>query len=306
MVDYALWIDKIVTPAQLFTAMLGMGATLALSDFAAIAKRPTSVAVGLFLQWCVVPLLALFWTSVIDFCISVSPALRVGIILVACVPAGALSNLITFVAKGSVVVSIALTIVATLLCTVATPALVQLLGGAYLGDSFSLDVSYIVVQLLMYAIFPLALGMWIRSMWPVFSERMAKHSIRLSFILLAVLVGLSMFSGRIEPHKLGWITPAVVIGFYFLILTVVPIACLLFRRSFEDSLAITIEVVVRNASVAVFMVPFFFVGNSQAQSELFSVVLLYGGLSVVFAVPCVVWGRRRYSAQHDAVAGLDS
>ena len=92
--------------------MFGMGAALELRDFLSVGKQPTGLAMGLVFQLVLVPLLALAFIGVFDM----DPGWAVGLCLIAVVPGGAFSNLLTFLGRANVALSIAITVVSTSLC----------------------------------------------------------------------------------------------------------------------------------------------------------------------------------------------
>jgi BASS family bile acid:Na+ symporter len=107
--------------------MLGMGITLTYEDFRRVARRPAAVAVGFAAQYLIMPLLG--WLIARAF--KLEPALAVGLILVACCPGGTASNVVTFIARADVALSVLMTMCSTLAAVVMTPLLTKLLAGAY-------------------------------------------------------------------------------------------------------------------------------------------------------------------------------
>lgn len=106
--------------------MLVMGTTLSRSDLDAVAAHPGRVALGAALQYSVMPLAG--WTVASLANLPLAP--RVGVTMVACCPGGVASNVVAFVAKADVPLSIAMTTASTLAAVVATPALARALLGA--------------------------------------------------------------------------------------------------------------------------------------------------------------------------------
>lgn len=110
-----------IVPA-LGVIMFGMGLTLNIEDFAEIGKRPVQVLVGLAAQFIIMPLLALLLTQVF----ALDPTIAVGVILVGCCPGGTSSNVITFLSRGDVALSVTITAFATVLAPLITPLLLEL------------------------------------------------------------------------------------------------------------------------------------------------------------------------------------
>ena len=109
---FQVFAEAYLIPIQLLLAMVGMGATLRIEDFALVFRYPRGLALGLALQLLFVPALAAIYIAVLGL----GEGWAVGLILVAAVPGGAMSNLLTHIGKGSVPLSIVVTTVTTFLC----------------------------------------------------------------------------------------------------------------------------------------------------------------------------------------------
>ena len=131
--------------------MFGMGLTLKAEDFKVVFSRPRDVLVGCLAQFTVMPLLAFALTKVFRL----EPALAIGVILVGCCPGGTASNVITYLAKGDLALSVGMTAVSTLLAPVLTPLLVWLLA----GETVDVDVVGMLLSILWVVILPIALGL---------------------------------------------------------------------------------------------------------------------------------------------------
>ena len=116
-----------MTPLLAVT-MLGMGMTLSIPDFTMIARHPKPVVVGVLAQYCIMPLVG--WS--VAHMIPLPDTLKVGIILIGCVPGGTTSNVCTFLAKGNTALSVSMTAFSTMLAPVVTPALTLWLAGTYM------------------------------------------------------------------------------------------------------------------------------------------------------------------------------
>ncbi|WP_394892540.1 bile acid:sodium symporter family protein [Mesorhizobium sp. AaZ16] len=138
--------------------MFGMGLTISAKDFAEVARRPFDVAVGVLSQFIVMPLPAVLLTRVIPM----SPEVAAGVILVGCCPGGTASNVMTYLSKGDVALSVACTSVTTLLAPIVTPFLVWFFANQYLPvDAMSMFLSIVKVILV-----PLALGFILQKIVP--------------------------------------------------------------------------------------------------------------------------------------------
>ena len=143
--------------------MFGMGLALNLHDFQVVFSRPKDIIIGCLAQFTVMPLLAWGLTKVFQL----DEALALGVILVGCCPGGTASNVITYLAKGDLALSVGMTGVSTVLAPLLTPLLTWLLA----GESIHVDVAGMLLSILWVVILPIVLGLIIKSLWPKFTEK---------------------------------------------------------------------------------------------------------------------------------------
>jgi len=137
--------------------MLGMGMTLKADDFAQILKRPVPIAVGVGLQFLLMPLFG--W--LVGTMLRLPPELFTGHVLVGSCPGGTASNVITYLAKADVPLSIALTSITNLLAVAATPLLTFL----YIGKMVPVPMVGMLVSILKIVILPVVVGVGINALW---------------------------------------------------------------------------------------------------------------------------------------------
>lgn len=149
-----LWFGKPWIFWSLAASMLGMGLTLSLDDFKTIGRMPGSVALGFAAQYTIMPLAGWVVAKVLDL----EAGMAVGIILVASCPGGMASNMISYLARANVALSVVLTMCSTLLAFFFTPLWTSTLAGKYVPvDAWGLCLS--AFQL---TIAPVVLGVLIR------------------------------------------------------------------------------------------------------------------------------------------------
>ena len=136
--------------------MFGMGLTLSKDDFREVARRPLDVAIGVAGQFVIMPGLA--WALATG--LSLPPEVAVGVILVGCCPGGTASNVMTFLARGDVALSVAITSVTTLLAPLVTPGLIYLLASQWIEVSAA-AMFWSIVQVV---VLPIALGVLAQSL----------------------------------------------------------------------------------------------------------------------------------------------
>ena len=146
------WIFSWVAPhisAMLGIIMLGMGMTLHWQDFSHVLRHPRDLGLGLVVQFGCMPLLAFALCHVF----ALPPELAMGMILVGTAPGGTASNVLTFIARGDVAFSVAMTAAATLVSLLLTPPLTWLLGGVWvpvdIGGLFWSIVKIVLVPVLL-------------------------------------------------------------------------------------------------------------------------------------------------------------
>lgn len=131
--------------------MFSMGLTLSVDDFKRALSMPKLIISGLVLQYSIMPLTAL----VIATFFQLVPALTIGMILVGTCPGGTASNVITYLARGNVALSISLTSISTILAIVLTPAITLLIA----DTSIQVPAGKMLVTILYIVIFPVGLGL---------------------------------------------------------------------------------------------------------------------------------------------------
>lgn len=144
-------------PWGLGVIMFFMGVTLTLPDFTRIAKRPWVVLLGTGSQFIVMPLAG--W--LIAQMLGLPPALAIGVILVGCAPGGTASNVVTYLAKGDVALSVSVTTVSTLLAPLLTPILTLWLAGSYMDVS----AGSMMVSIVQTVLLPVIGGVVVRALF---------------------------------------------------------------------------------------------------------------------------------------------
>ena len=162
--------------------MFGMGLATRLADFKVVFSRPRDIAVGCAAQFTVMPALA--WTLARLF--GLDEALTVGVVLVGCCPGGTASNVITYLAKGDLALSVGMTGVSTLLAPLLTPALTLLLA----GRTVDVNACGMFVNILWVVILPILLGLAAKRFFPNATERAVRFMPTVSSVAIAVIIAL--------------------------------------------------------------------------------------------------------------------
>ena len=162
--------------------MFGMGLTLNLNDFKIVFSRPRDVIVGCLAQYTIMPLLA--WGLAKTF--QLDEALALGVVLVGCCPGGTASNVITYLAKGDLALSVGMTGVSTLLAPLLTP----LLTWGLAGKSIDVDVVGMLLSILWVVILPIVMGLTFKGLWPKFTEKAVDYLPAISSLAIAMIVSI--------------------------------------------------------------------------------------------------------------------
>lgn len=179
-------------PWLLGVVMFTMGLTLTPPDFTAVARRPWAVGLGLVAHYVIMPGLGWLIATALDL----PPQLAAGVILVGCAPSGTASNVVTFLARGDVALSVSVATVSTVLAPLITPALTLLLAGQFLA----VDAGGMVTDILKTVLLPVVAGLLVRLVAGRFVDRLLRALPWLSAATVAVIV-LVVVSGSAPAIK---------------------------------------------------------------------------------------------------------
>ncbi|GAB3621293.1 bile acid:sodium symporter family protein [Glutamicibacter endophyticus] len=182
---------------MLMVIMFGMGLTLTFPDFALVAKNPWPVAGGVLAQFLVMPLLGWAVAAVLQL----DPMLAAGIILVGCAPGGTASNVVSYLARGDIALSVAMTSVSTLLAPIFTPLLTLWLAGQYLPvDAGSMALSVVQIVLI-----PIIGGLVVRALFQKLVQRLVPALPWVSVLAIAFVVTIVVAASAQTLFAAGWL-----------------------------------------------------------------------------------------------------
>ncbi|PIG91802.1 bile acid:sodium symporter family protein [Gloeocapsopsis sp. IPPAS B-1203] len=239
----------ILLPLALAVVMLGMGLSLVPKDFQRITRDPVAVAVGTICQVLLLPLIGVLITLFVPM----QSAIAVGLIVLAVCPGGPSSNLITYLAKGDVALSVTLTAFSSIITVFTIPIFTNLALQYFMGQNaaISLPIGRTILQIFLITLLPIAIGMVIRHQFPNTAKRIEKQMSRLAAGLLALIIVLILIR---EGSKLPGFIAQVGIGVLLLNL-LATLAGLwvgkLFRLPLAQQICIAIEVGIQNGTLAI-------------------------------------------------------
>ncbi len=270
--------------------MFGVSLDLRATDFARVLRAPSGAVAGLLAQAVLTPALTCLLTWVLD----VEPALALGMMLVAACPSGALSNILTWRARGTVALSVSLTAVSSLAATVLTPFNFALYGWLNprtreLLQEIRIPVGGILAQVALVLALPMLLGMLVGTRAPAFAKR-AEQPLRtasllvlLAFISLAFWENRGLFVSRFDDFF--WL----VVGQNAMALAIGALVARLAGLGDADRRAVIIEVGIHNSGLGLAILFTFFpaAGSMMLITAFWGVWHLVSGLALT-----AWWGRR--------------
>jgi BASS family bile acid:Na+ symporter len=236
-------------PLALAIVMLGMGLSLVPEDFKRITRDPKAVVVGTVCQVLLLPLIGTLITLVVPM----QPEIAVGLIVLAVCPGGPSSNLMTYLAKGDVALSVTLTAVSSIVTVFTIPLFTNLALQYFLGENteIALPIGTTTLQIFLITLLPTAIGMAIRYQFPGTARRLEKQMSRLAAGLLALVIVLLLVK---EGSKLPGFLVQVGVGVLLLNLMATLagfFAGKVFRLPLAQQICIAIEVGIQNGTLAI-------------------------------------------------------
>ena len=282
-------VTDVVLPVSLALIMFGMGLGLRGQDFRRVGKIPRAVFVGLLFQVAVLPFLGLgiAWTFREFF--GLPDALALGLLLIACCPGGATSNVVTYLARADAALSVTMTSVGSLLAWLTTPATFFLTSRILFRNAERVNVSFLEMVLLVLAILvvPVLLGMAVRRWRSRFAVAADAPFRVLSMLLLAVLIAWIIYENRADFWSdLARTAPPVVL-LNVLALGVGLAAGWLARLHLLQSRAVSIELGFQNGTLGIAL------AVTQLESAESALMPAFYGLLMFFTGAAVggVWAR---------------
>lgn len=279
---------------QLVLAMLGMGATLKMKDFVNIAKAPKPLFKGLTVQLLLVSLIAFIFIHAITLPVGVA----IGIALCAAVPGGTTSNIFTHIAKGNSALSVSMTTISSLACLLSAPLILAVLISQHLPANFSMPSAIIARDIVFNLLIPLALGMWLLRRYPAIAPLIATLCIRLSLLVIVAIVVGASGAGRLDLDVYGGQNILLIVGFILTLMTVSWFVPKIVKLPTYDTVAICMEVTVRNINLALLIHVAIFASGQLSQAianQALLTLLLFGALQMLCCIPLIIAGRRSQS-----------
>jgi len=180
------FLTAIFLPLALFIIMLGMGLSLTLDDFKRILVEPKGVTVGLFAQLVMLPVIGYILAVIFPL----SPELAVGVMILASCPGGATSNLICYLVKGNVALSVTMTAISSLITVFTIPFIINFSMETFMDEGVALKLPIIetIIQIAVITLIPISIGMALHKYLPKLAMTVEKSVKWLSLFFLAVII----------------------------------------------------------------------------------------------------------------------
>ena len=276
-------ITEIFLPLSLAFIMFSLGLGLTIEDFSRVIKQPKDFLIGLICQIILLPIVAFFIVKVWP----ISPELAIGVIIISVAPGGVTSNILTFLSKGDVALSISLTAIISLLSVITVPYV--LISSIYLlgYDSLIKDISLIsmAIQMFLIVAIPTLIGMILRKFLTNFAIKFGSIANKISiFLFVFVLIG------AIVSEKDNIIEYFAEAGLVTLFLNILMMILAFYIASFFGSAppqkkAISIECGLQNGTLAIFIGTTLFNGGAYIiPAATYSIIMFITSLIFIFFV----------------------
>lgn len=226
----------------LMIVMFGMGLTLKLEDFKVVFTRPKDIIIGAIAQFTIMPLLAFL----LSIAFKLPPELAVGVILVGTCPGGTSSNVMTYLAKGDVALSVGMTSVSTILAPFATPLLTLL----YAGQKVDVNAVSMFISIVQVVILPIALGFIINKFLYKFTNSIKEILPLISVLAIVAIVAAVVSANSQRLMQVGYLVIIVVVLHNSLGYLLGYMLAKLFRLNNAKCKAVSIEVGMQNSGLA--------------------------------------------------------
>ncbi len=222
--------------------MFGMGLTLKPQDFRIVFSHPKDVVIGTIAQFTIMPLLAF----VLSRAFGLSPELTVGVILVGTCPGGTSSNVMTYLSKGDVALSVGITSVSTVLAPVMTPLLTYI----YAGQTVDVNMLSMFLSIIQVVILPIVVGFAINHFFARFAERAVDVLPLVSTLAIVAIVGAVVSANAARLVNCGFLVLGIVVLHNILGYVLGYGAGKLMKMDTTKCRAVSIEVGMQNSGLA--------------------------------------------------------
>lgn len=283
---------QIGLPIALAVIMFGMGLGLTVADFTRVFSKPKAFVTGAFLQIVSLPILAFLITVVFPM----SAPLAVGIMILAACPGGVTSNILTYISKADVALSVSLTAVISMIGFITVPLITGWALQNFMGEAApEFSIAGTLVGILLITTVPVILGMLVRKFSVGFADSAERVFAPLSTVLfIAVVIGaLVQERENIVPYILESGLPTLTLN--LVTMAVASIAAMLIAVPLAQRVAITLECGLQNSTLGLFVAL-----TVLDRSDISIPVAVYGLLMLFTGFGYAWWQRSRLKTEQGA------
>ncbi|OGV35354.1 MAG: hypothetical protein A2020_06440 [Lentisphaerae bacterium GWF2_45_14] len=253
---------KAFLPVMLGLIMLGMGLTLELSDFSNVFKHGKALFIGIAAQYLIMPFLGYLVSRIF----MLDEAALIGMMLLGACPGGTASNVVTYIARGNLPLSVSMTLVSTLAAPLMTPLIVEF----YIGKSVPVPFWGMLINMCLIVMLPVASGILIRHFSPFSAKKLCPYMPSFSILMIVVVIAVvaALNCKMLESFPVIVICAAILHNISGLSLGYA--AARLSGCSIKDSRTIAIEVGMQNSGLAATLAAKFFSVQSALPGAIFS------------------------------------
>lgn len=268
-------------PVALAVIMVGIGLSLTLADFRAQARTPRATIIGTLGQVLVVPAIGIAVALLMDL----PPIMAMGLVLVAACPGGSTSNLVTYLARGNVALSIILTVVASLVVIVTLPGWMDV-AGRLLPDAAGLEVTVPLGQtfglLVGVILVPVAIGMVIRAKAPALAATLERGMSALGALVLILAIAAVAVDVGGEIVDMVVATGPAVLVFNLAVILVGGALAWIARIDRASQLALAVEYGIKNSTLGL-VIALTVVGDEEfaVPAAVYSIVMYLTAVIVI-------------------------
>lgn len=175
--------------------MFGMGTSMSFRDFVGVAKMPKGVFIGVFAQFAIMPLVGL----ALAYLSQLPTEIAAGIILLGCCPGGMASNVMAYLAKANLALSISLTAISTLLAPFFTPFLMKVLAGEFI----EIEIMKMMWDIIKMVIIPIGAGLMVNRILQGKASLLNQVMPKICMVVIAIVIVLITASGRDSLLEIG-------------------------------------------------------------------------------------------------------
>jgi BASS family bile acid:Na+ symporter len=243
--DYFTWFSGSFITYGLGVIMLGMGLTLKPEDFKLVFETPKWVLTGALLQFSVMPFLG--W--LLGYLFNLPLPYAVGLIIVASCPGGTASNVISFLAKANVALSVTMTAVSTILAIILTP----LLTTFFIGDKIEVSTWQLFLGTVKVVLLPIVLGVSINKYLPKVTAKLLPVAPLVAVIFIILIVASIIGQGRDEIFQSGLKLAGAVFTLHLSGILLGYLISRIFIKNKQVNRTISIEVGMQNSGLGAYL-----------------------------------------------------